>query len=750
MRLRHQRRQQQRFRALVEMLEQRCLLASIVVNLTSDMPMPPVPMVTLRKAIAIADAATTPTTITFSPTVFSSHKTITLASFDPLELSNTKESITIIGPAVGVTVMSTLHDFNSGIFNVDSKVQATISNLSITGIPAAESYGIVNGGHLTFKNGTISGNSSGGVYNTGTADFTNVVVSRNTVQSVGSGGFLNMGTASLTDVTLSGNVANLDGEGEVTFGGGGMDNYGTATLTDVTISGNTADGAVGGGFENEGKATLTDVTITRNEENNAAGGGFANDGTATLTNVTISGNTDDGVGGGGISNSGTIKLANTIVAANSTQGSGPDVSGHIKSLGHNLIGKTDGSSGWLSSDLTGTIAHPLNAKLSPLANNGGPTQTLLPQTGSPAINAGSNALIPSGITTDQRGLPRISGGTVDIGAVEVQLPVFFSGTVFNDTNKNGKKDNGEAGLGGWEIYADINHDNKLDTGDVTTFTNSAGVYSIGLTSAGAYMLHEIVPANWTQTFPTNNKGISITLNPTSTKTGLNFGNFTTIKYLKTVATTSGIVAWWTFDNASQANSILNGYTGSLVGGAKISAAGKGAPITGEQNNTALALNGVSAFVNTNLTTQQQFPTAATYNVWINLGSTPAASGHFYQILAKSQFANDLDLQVETDGSVHFYTDTGSSTSFKPSSLTGWHMVTAEFDTTSKTRKIFWDGKQVASSTPGAHSPSTQTFTIGASAVFAGRFFDGSIDEATLWNRALTATEVTAIYNSSKG
>jgi len=38
--------------------------------------------------------------------------------------------------------------------------------------------------------------------------------------------------------------------------------------------------------------------------------------------------------------------------------------------------------------------------------------------GSSAINTGSNALVPFGITLDQAGNPRISGGTVDRGAFE--------------------------------------------------------------------------------------------------------------------------------------------------------------------------------------------------------------------------------------------------------------------------------------------------------------------------------------------
>jgi len=117
-------------------------------------------------------------------------------------------------------------------------------------------------------------------------------------------------------------------------------------------------------------------------------------------------------------NSGTATLGNTIVAGNTASASGPDALGTVASQGNNLVGETDGSSGWVSSDLTGTIATPLNPLLAPLGNYGGPTQTMALLPGSPAIDAGNNGLIPSGVTTDQRGLPRIVNGTVDIGAFE--------------------------------------------------------------------------------------------------------------------------------------------------------------------------------------------------------------------------------------------------------------------------------------------------------------------------------------------
>lgn len=58
-----------------------------------------------------------------------------------------------------------------------------------------------------------------------------------------------------------------------------------------------------------------------------------------------------------------------------------------------------------------------DAKLGPLAANGGPTPTMAPGAGSVAINALSGAPCPG---TDQRGLPRPALGACDAGAVEVQ------------------------------------------------------------------------------------------------------------------------------------------------------------------------------------------------------------------------------------------------------------------------------------------------------------------------------------------
>ena len=100
---------------------------------------------------------------------------------------------------------------------------------------------------------------------------------------------------------------------------------------------------------------------------------------------------------------------------------GDDCDGSITSEGYNLIEFITGCS--VTGDTTGNIIG-VDPMLGPLADNGGPTLTMEPLPGSPAIDAGSC----SDQTRDQRGLPRpvddpgapnVDDGC-DVGAVEKQ------------------------------------------------------------------------------------------------------------------------------------------------------------------------------------------------------------------------------------------------------------------------------------------------------------------------------------------
>jgi hypothetical protein len=249
-----------------------------------------------------------------------------------------------------------------------------------------------------------------------TMTLTDCTVTGNTAQN-GGGGVVNRGTVNLTNCAISGNGASGPG--------GGVVNTGTANLTNCTISANTATNG-GGLSSNQGlRATLINCTVSDNTATNNGGGLYDSIGPANLTNCTVSGNTAASSGGGLLNRNGTATLRNTIVAAN-TAVTAPDFSGAVVSQGNNLIGKIDGSSGWVSpgagnSDLTGTIAKPLNPVLAPLGNYGGPTQTVALLPGSPAIGAGSIGVVPAMLTADQRGLAR--GSRVDIGAYQTSLVV---------------------------------------------------------------------------------------------------------------------------------------------------------------------------------------------------------------------------------------------------------------------------------------------------------------------------------------
>ena len=148
----------------------------------------------------------------------------------------------------------------------------------------------------------------------------------------------------------------------------------------------------------------------------AWGGGIANYGTVTLNNATVSGNFA-ALCGGGIYNDYphfTLHARNTIIAGNTALGGAPDLEDNLGSLGHNLIGNTQGGYGFDVTDLLN-----VNPLLGPLQDNGGPTQTMALLAGSPALNAGDPAQLG---VADQRGVVR-SGG-VNIGAYQASATAF--------------------------------------------------------------------------------------------------------------------------------------------------------------------------------------------------------------------------------------------------------------------------------------------------------------------------------------
>lgn len=91
-----------------------------------------------------------------------------------------------------------------------------------------------------------------------------------------------------------------------------------------------------------------------------------------------------------------------------------------------------------------------------------------------------------------------------IGTAEIH------GMKWNDVDGNGYRDSGEAGLAGVSIYIDADNNGALDEGELSTVTaadNSetqeieTGQYSFTGLAAGTYVVREVVPSGFQQTFP---------------------------------------------------------------------------------------------------------------------------------------------------------------------------------------------------------------------------------------------------------
>jgi predicted outer membrane repeat protein len=265
------------------------------------------------------------------------------------------------------------------------------------------------GGQVTIRNTSFSKNSSkaggaigsdGGRVTVDRANFSN-----NSASNSGGALVLRDVTLSVTDTTFSHNSGHA-------FGGAIYATGGTLTFAGTTLSHNQAGhsgSAIGG---SKASITLTNSTVGNNAEGIRSDGALrANDGDLTLRNVTVAGTRNSP---GIVINDATLTLSNSIVA-DSRGTSIRDVTskyGVIILQGGNLV--EDGS-------LSGAGVIAGSPLLGPLTNNGGPTQTFLPQSGSPVIDAGDIAFAP-GTPFDQRGpgFERIEGRSIDLGAVEVQ------------------------------------------------------------------------------------------------------------------------------------------------------------------------------------------------------------------------------------------------------------------------------------------------------------------------------------------
>lgn len=193
------------------------------------------------------------------------------------------------------------------------------------------------------------------------------------------------------------------------FGGSAILSQRPVTLRQSLIVGNSASAmGTGGALYAQVEATIINSTFHGNVGPGVELGGSSS---VSIINSTIAHGRSGGFQGGyGIlAGAGTVNLKNTILVGNAPncQIYGGAV---LASQGFNI--SSDGTCALTATgDLVST--DPL---LAPLGNFGGPTLSMQPLSGSPAIDNGQcDVFVP----VDQRGMTRPAGDACDIGAVEV-------------------------------------------------------------------------------------------------------------------------------------------------------------------------------------------------------------------------------------------------------------------------------------------------------------------------------------------
>jgi hypothetical protein len=306
---------------------------------------------------------------------------------------------------------------------------------------------------LGFRFGRITkGNSlghGGGIYSrNGVVSLKNLFVAQHTAVGHGGAIYLDGGTLSMEGLYITGSAAS---------GGAVYVASGTVQADRVLVVEATASEAGGGLYLAGGTATLVNTTFSGNTAATTGGGlHIADVASALLLNATFSENT--AATGGGLWAGGPgkgdfgVRLGNSLLAGN-TAPAGLDVWGEVLSLGHNLVGVTEGSTGFgVPGDLTGTMAAPRDPRLDsiPAMDRFSEATDLLPVYAlledSPARDAGSTALLmdtallPETPGYDQRGpgYPRFQGAAVDIGAYEYALPRVVPEHHSADQNNDGR------------------------------------------------------------------------------------------------------------------------------------------------------------------------------------------------------------------------------------------------------------------------------------------------------------------------
>jgi hypothetical protein len=340
----------------------------------------------------------------------------------------------------------------------------TLAKVNVQSNTAAAGGGIADFGTLNVTSGILMSNTAqdlggnllvgsisiDGFMGHGVTTVSGATLSKGTAP-IGGGAVVDVGaSATFTQTTFAGNTAEADGGG---VGGAVANGCGSLTLTNDTLDRNVATDGAGAAIFQACGDNLDTVSTAAGRDSNprtwlrpvisaaqlrpllpSTPAGVASTPTpmptptpspaplhadASLDFVTMAENAvGPGHGGGagaGIFNEGNLSTINVhdTILANQAGGQNcfTSASATTISQGWNLLDVNDCS-------FSQPGDQTANPQLGPLADNGGPSQTIALTAGTPAVDAADPHC---DVKTDQRGVTRPQGRACDIGAFELQM-----------------------------------------------------------------------------------------------------------------------------------------------------------------------------------------------------------------------------------------------------------------------------------------------------------------------------------------
>jgi hypothetical protein len=204
--------------------------------------------------------------------------------------------------------------------------------------------------------------------------------------------------------------------------------------------------------------------------------------------------------------------------------------------------------------------------------------------------------------------------------------------------------------------------------------------------------------------------------------------------------TTGLVGWWKLDDGAGAvtlDSSGNANTGTLGN----------APtwVAGHIGSHALTFNGTSQYSTSAATNIPTIQGNLTYSAWINYTATGASRdivvGEINGTSANQMRINTAgDAEVSDWGGGIILTETSLAVS-----INTWHMITFTWNGT--TNILYVDGVATTPTSATAHQTGTTTAVLLAAYGTGGgnENFNGTIDDARIYNRALTAADVAQLF-----